>query len=55
MAVIHDRDALGAAPATGDILFVSDISDTTDSASGTDKKMTVANLFTSPALTTPRS
>lgn len=53
MAVIHDRDALGAAPATGDILFVSDISDTTDSASGTDKKMTVANLFTSPALTTP--
>lgn len=53
MAILPDRTALGAAPATGDLLFVTDISDTTDAATGTDKKMTVANLFTSPTLVTP--
>lgn len=53
MAKLTDRTALGAAPATGDLLFVTDVSDTTDDAGGTDKKMTVANLLTSPTLTTP--
>lgn len=53
MAILPDRDALGGAPATTDLLFVTDVSDTTDAATGTDKKMTVANLFTSPSLTTP--
>lgn len=50
---ISDLTSLGAAPATGDLLPLVDISDTTDSAQGTSKKMTVANIFTSPALTTP--
>lgn len=53
MAILPDRTALGGAPATGDLLFVTDISDTTDAATGTDKKMTVANLFTSPTFVTP--
>lgn len=50
---ISQLTALGAAPATGDLLPLVDVSDTTDSAAGTTKKMTVANLFTSPSLTTP--
>jgi hypothetical protein len=45
--------ALGAAPATGDLVPVVDVSDTTMAGSGTTKKLTVAELFTSPALTTP--
>lgn len=53
MAILPDRDALGGAPATTDLLFVTDVDDTTDAGTGTDKKMTVANLFTSPTLTTP--
>lgn len=48
---ISSLAALGAAPATGDLLLVIDISDLSMSANGTDKKMTVANLFTSPTFT----
>jgi len=36
--------SLGATPAVGDIIPITDISDTTGSASGTTKKVTVANL-----------
>lgn len=43
MAIIHDRSELTSA-ASGDVLFISDISDTTDAATGTDKKITVDNL-----------
>lgn len=50
---ITDLGALGAAPATGDLLVLVDVSDSTMDAAGTDKKATIANLFTSPALTTP--
>lgn len=39
--------ALGGAPATGDLLYLDQVS------GGTSKSMTVANLFTSPTLTTP--
>lgn len=39
--------ALGAAPATNDLIYIDDVSATTS------KSMTVANLFTSPTLTTP--
>lgn len=45
--------ALGGAPATGDLIPLVDISDTTDSANGTTKKMTKTNLFTSPTIDTP--
>src|SRR5687767_2582136 len=44
-AKISALTALGAAPASGDLLAVVDISDPTDAASGTTKKMTVANLL----------
>lgn len=44
---ISDFTALGGAPATGDLIPVVDISDTTDAPSGTTKKMTVANLLSS--------
>ena len=37
-------DALGATPAVGDIIPYTDVSDTTGSAQGTTKKVTVANL-----------
>lgn len=43
--------ALGAAPATGDLLVLVDISDTTQAPTGTTKRMTVANLFTAPTFT----
>jgi len=36
--------ALGATPAVGDIIPITDVSDTTGSAQGTTKKVTVANL-----------
>lgn len=36
--------ALGGTPAVGDIIPVTDVSDTTGSAQGTTKKVTVANL-----------
>jgi len=48
---ISGLTALGAAPATNDLLVLVDVSDTTQAATGTTKRMTVANLFTSPALT----
>lgn len=38
---------LGVAPATNDLIYIDDVSATTS------KSMTVANLFTSPSLTTP--
>lgn len=43
MAIISDRSAL-TTPADGDLLFISDVSDTTDAATGTDKKITWANV-----------
>ena len=45
--------ALGGAPATGDLLVTVDVSDSTQSANGTTKKMTVANLFASPTISSP--
>lgn len=39
--------ALGGAPATGDLLYLDQVS------GGTSKSMTVANLFTSPTITSP--
>src|SRR5210317_628113 len=36
--------ALGATPAVGDIIPITDVSDTTGSPQGTTKKVTVANL-----------
>lgn len=42
---IDDFTALAVAPAVGDLLPIVDISDTTDSAQGTTKKITVANLL----------
>ena len=41
---ISSLTSLGATPAVGDILPITDVSDTTGSASGTTKKVTVANL-----------
>ena len=41
---ISSLTSLGAAPATDDIIPITDISDTTGSAQGTTKKVTVANL-----------
>lgn len=41
---------LSAAPATNDLVPIVDVSDTTDSANGTTKKLTVANLFTTPTI-----
>lgn len=43
--------ALAVAPATDDLVPIVDSSDTTDAATGTTKKITVANLFTSPTFT----
>lgn len=52
-AKITDYDSLGGAPATNDILPMVDVSDTTQSGAGSTKKMTVANLFTSPSIASP--
>ena len=41
---ISSLTSLGATPAVGDILPITDVSDTTGSAQGTTKKVTVANL-----------
>ena len=41
---ISSLDSLGGTPAVGDIIPITDISDTTGSAQGTTKKVTVANL-----------
>lgn len=45
---VWNKTALGAAPATDDRLFLYDTSATTS------KTMTIANLFSSPTVTTPR-
>src|ERR1043165_873389 len=42
---ISGLTALAVAPAAGDLLAIVDVSDTTDAASGTTKKITTANLF----------
>jgi hypothetical protein len=42
---------LGAAPASGDLLVVVDVSDTTQSLAGSTKNMTIANLFAGPTFT----
>lgn len=42
---ISECTALAGAPASGDLFAVVDISDTTDAASGTTKKITATNLF----------
>ena len=42
---ITDYAALGGAPATNDLIEVVDVSDTSMAATGTNKKMTVANLL----------
>jgi hypothetical protein len=42
---LTDRSALAEKPAVGDLFHVVDISDTTDSASGTSKKVTMSNLI----------
>lgn len=49
---ISGLTALGAAPATNDLVALVDVSDPNQAATGTTKKMTVANLFTTPAFTT---
>ena len=41
---ISSLDSLGGTPAVGDIIPITDISDTTGSAQGTTKKVTVGNL-----------
>lgn len=48
---ISALDALGGPPASGDLLVLVDISDSTQSPQGSTKKMTTANLFTSPTFT----
>lgn len=42
---LTDRTALAETPASGDLVHIVDVSDTTDSASGTSKKITTANLL----------
>lgn len=44
---------LGAAPATGDLFVVVDVSDTSSSPNGTTKKLTTTELFTSPTISAP--
>jgi hypothetical protein len=41
---ISDFTALGATPAPGDLLAIVDVSDTTEAATGTTKKITFSNL-----------
>lgn len=41
---IQDMTELAAAPASGDLLVIVDVSDTTDDAAGTGKRITTANL-----------
>lgn len=51
---ISGFDALAVAPAGGDLLAIVDVSDTTDAATGTTKKITTANFFAGlPATGTP--
>lgn len=49
---ISGLTALGAAPASGDLLVFVDVSDTSQAPTGTTKRGTVANLFTTPVFTT---
>tara|TARA_E500000305_G_scaffold98983_1_gene90885 strand:+ start:102 stop:611 length:510 start_codon:yes stop_codon:yes gene_type:complete len=42
---ISALDSLGGTPAVGDIIPITDVSDTTGSAQGTTKKVTVSNLM----------
>ena len=42
---LTDRTALTTKPADGDIVYLVDISDTTDNAAGTSKQETVQNLL----------
>lgn len=44
-ARISELTALAEAPADGDLVPIVDVSDTTDAATGTNKKNTAANLF----------
>lgn len=50
MAILPDRTAL-TTPADGDLYMTTDVSDTTDAATGTDKKITFANIKTGLGLT----
>ena len=43
--------ALAAGPASGDLFVIVDVSDTSMAASGTDKKITFANVMASPTIT----
>lgn len=49
---ITDLTAL-TATASGDLLYIVDVSDTTDSAAGTSKKITLTNFGTNLSLITP--
>lgn len=44
MAKLTSRTELAEAPATGDLIHLVDVSDTTDNAAGTSKKITFGNL-----------
>lgn len=44
MANITEKTELNETPADGDLIYLVDVSDTTDNASGSDKKVTRANL-----------
>ena len=48
---LHQVAALGAAPASGDLFHITDISDTTDLAAGTSKYATYANLLAGISIT----
>lgn len=50
-AMISALTALGGAPSTNDLLPVVDVSDTTDAASGTTKKLLISELFATPQIT----
>ena len=45
---LTDLTVLNATPATGDKLYIVDVSDTTDSPQGTSKQITIANALSSP-------
>lgn len=46
MAILTDRSELAEAPNDADLVHVVDVSDTTDNAAGTSKKMTLARIKT---------
>ena len=48
---LHQVTALGAAPASGDLFHITDVSDTTDLAQGTSKSITYANLLSGISIT----